>query len=115
MNEIKQLRTVSGVAYMERNWTVVQARSTAAAEMAELDRAWQALAEAPPGEASEAEARRLLVDTLTAYRSVALWAAKTVLPPWQVDDGHLVIGAVRVPLTAGMLADWIQGEGDADV
>lgn len=112
MTEINNLRTVGGLQYMERQWHAKQARETAAAELAELDRAWRALADAPAkdAEALEAEALRLLADTATAYRSLALWAGKAQLPPWQVDEGYLVIGTVRLRLTVDMLAAWMEGE-----
>ncbi|MCW2899683.1 MAG: hypothetical protein JWO67_1948 [Streptosporangiaceae bacterium] len=115
MDEIKQTRTTDGVGYMERQWHISQARSTVQSEMDALGRAWQALdARAESGEADQgevtAEARRLIGDTLTAQRSVATWFGKVDPPPWVVDDGHVVLGALRVPLTVDLLAGWMKGE-----
>lgn len=116
MNEIKQLRTCEGLEYMERQWTPEQARATAATELTALHDAWRALTEqaaSPDADRKvvEAEALRLIADTLTAHRSAATWAGKgTPMPAWTVEDGHVVVGDVRIPLTVDLLADWMKGE-----
>lgn len=116
MNEIKQLRTHAGLEYMERQWTPEQARTTAATELTALQDAWRTLAEqavSPDADWGkvEAEALRLIADTLTAHRSAAAWAGKGApMPAWTVEDGQVVLGDVRIPLTADLLADWMKGE-----
>lgn len=114
--ELKQTRTVDGLLYMERQWNVAQARLTASAELKAHGEAWQALEHAAAQGADpvevEAEARRLIADALTAQRSVTAWFTRTPTPGWTVDDGHVLVGPVRVPLTVDLLQVWMGGESD---
>lgn len=118
MTEIKQTRTVAGIEYMARNFHVVQARNTVQSELGALAAAWSALEDRAAGGGQpadvEAEAHRLIGDTLTAQRSAAGWFGKTPLPAWTVDDGHVVLGPVRVPLSVDLLASWMGGESGGE-
>lgn len=114
--ELKQTLTVAGIEYMARNWHAMQARITAESELKAHGAAWQDLEARAAGGADpvevEAEAYRLIGDALTAQRSVTAWFTRTAPPSWTVEDGHVVVGPVRVPLKVDLLAAWMEGESD---
>lgn len=116
MNEIVQARSVEGVQYMAFQWNVDAARDRIRHELQGVAAAWQALEEQAqdPGAdqaAIAAEAVRLIADTLTAQRSVTEWFARgTPQPAWTVEGGHVVLGAVRVPLSTDLIETWMEGE-----
>ncbi|MEV3846892.1 hypothetical protein AB0J30_08880 [Streptomyces microflavus] len=118
MSEIEQIKTAERVQYLYYQWgnQVDTPRSSAGGAMTALGASWQALetmAADPDADSAavEVEALRLVSDTLTAHRAVMEWFTKgTVLPGWTVEDGHVVLGTHRIPLTGDLLEKWMRGE-----
>lgn len=89
----------------------------AVADLRMLADAWRALCDREwAGNTPEAttirDARELLVKILVGQRVVTQWLLgdEPSVPEWQVEDGHVVVGKVRVPLTADLLETFMKGE-----
>ncbi|MEU6703878.1 hypothetical protein [Streptomyces wuyuanensis] len=102
MNELNQCRTPDGLRYMEKQWSTAQARTTAQHERRLLEEAWRNLATNPPDDPDQAraEAERLAADSTTWTRSVAEYFGNgTPIPADLVNDGHITVARIRIPVT----------------